>query len=165
MCPSPEALGPGSRRVPRRRYADPPAGAFLTGLGTAVGPAPSRGAPAAAFLFKRCRSKEYRRNPHWRRPSNRGSPQAAAAAVRRFRTPRSGWPRTGGIRREPRHHRPARQCRSPSLRRKTRDLAASSIDAESRLSNQRQLTGARGAKIAVRMRSPFLPKCVRRHRR
>jgi hypothetical protein len=26
-CPSPEALGPGSRRVPRRRYADPPAAA------------------------------------------------------------------------------------------------------------------------------------------
>ena len=36
---SPEALGPGSRRVPRRRDADPPAGAFLTGLGMAVGPA------------------------------------------------------------------------------------------------------------------------------
>jgi hypothetical protein len=27
-CPSPEALGPGSRRVPRRRDADPPAGAL-----------------------------------------------------------------------------------------------------------------------------------------
>jgi hypothetical protein len=27
-CPSPEALGPGSRRVPRRRYADAPAAAI-----------------------------------------------------------------------------------------------------------------------------------------
>jgi len=42
MCPSPEALGPGSRRVPRRRYADPPAGALLTGLGTAVVPRPAK---------------------------------------------------------------------------------------------------------------------------
>src|SRR5437660_1891517 len=33
--PSPGALGPGSRRN-RRRYADPPAGARLTGLGAAV---------------------------------------------------------------------------------------------------------------------------------
>ena len=51
MCPSPEALGPGSRRVPRRRYADPPAGALLTGLGTAVGPAPRRGGAPATALF------------------------------------------------------------------------------------------------------------------
>jgi len=54
MCPSPEALGPGSRRVPRRRAAEPPAGALLTGLGTAVVPRPARrrryaDAPAAAF--------------------------------------------------------------------------------------------------------------------
>jgi hypothetical protein len=53
--PSPEALGAGSCRVSRRRHADSPASAFLTGLGTAVGPA-SRlrrryaDAPAAASI-------------------------------------------------------------------------------------------------------------------
>jgi len=35
LCPLPEALGPASRL--RRRYADAPAGALLTGRGTAAG--------------------------------------------------------------------------------------------------------------------------------
>ena len=55
MCPSPEALGPGSRRVPRRRYADPPAGALLTGLqdGRRSRVRLKGGAPATALLVDR----------------------------------------------------------------------------------------------------------------
>lgn len=52
MGPSPEALGPGSRRVPRRRDADPPAGAFLTGLRTAVGPASRQEGGAMLTLLR-----------------------------------------------------------------------------------------------------------------
>src|SRR5216684_5871450 len=45
---SPEALGPGPAK--RRRYADPPAGAFLTGLATADWPSLRCGTDAL-FLF------------------------------------------------------------------------------------------------------------------
>jgi hypothetical protein len=48
MSPSPGAVGPGSRRT-RRRYADPPAAALLTGLGAALG---SRAAFGVAMLTR-----------------------------------------------------------------------------------------------------------------
>jgi hypothetical protein len=53
MSPSPEAVDPASRL--RRRYADAPAAALLTGLGTAAGLCPVRKSagrrrePGAAF--------------------------------------------------------------------------------------------------------------------
>ncbi len=87
-CPSPEALGPGSRRVPRRRYADPPAGAFLTALGTAVGPASRHrrrrdadAPPAAVYLV--VPPTGFARTWSFSRNDMEGAPPLAHARVKR----------------------------------------------------------------------------------
>src|SRR5216684_3515055 len=101
---SPEALGPGPAK--RRRYADPPAGAFLTGLATADWPSLRCGTDAL-FLFgakgsalarARVKSRKIRDRPgRSPRPSARtaepeGLPQPQSACAGRVIPLRPGRP-------------------------------------------------------------------------
>src|SRR5216684_3565768 len=103
---SPEALGPGPAK--RRRYADPPAGAFLTGLATADWPSLRCGTDAL-FLFgakgsalarARVKSRKIRDRPgRCPRPSARPpGTKASAPAALALATPVSPTGRGAGAR-------------------------------------------------------------------